>query len=289
MNNSSKQIPAGHGNVSNTKHCFCAQREIFAASPAKRDGFTLIELLMVIGIISLLASILVPSLSRVRDLTRRAMCLSNLHSVGLAIHGYAGENNNSIPFGPKAPPMMSAADFYPATGSPTSLLSLMNGAPVGMGLMLSGQLAKQPNVLFCPGGDQPADAGAELAKVGVHQAQCGYYYRHASTTLRSDPPGVNVLSPEHIRLDNLGNNRNGRPIKALAIDTQFLCASSFEPFGIKPRTQHRRQVANIVFADGHAAGATNDDGRFTFDLQTYQDMMNAFDRILAVLERADAE
>ena len=60
-------------------------------------GFTLIELLVVIAIISLLVSILTPSLTKAKDLARRALCASNQHTLGLAIHTYAGEYDGYMP------------------------------------------------------------------------------------------------------------------------------------------------------------------------------------------------
>ena len=50
---------------------------------------------------------------------------------------------------------MTAADLYRSTGSPTSLVSLMGGSPVGLGLLLGSEL-EQPQVFFCPDSDQPA-------------------------------------------------------------------------------------------------------------------------------------
>ena len=55
--------------------------ELPVARKRKAGGFTLIELLVVIAIISLLVSILVPSLARVRELARDVICLSTLRGL----------------------------------------------------------------------------------------------------------------------------------------------------------------------------------------------------------------
>lgn len=254
---------------------------------AHARGFTLVELLVAIAILSLLVAILLPSLAASKRATRRTICLANLRGIGTAIHLYAANNNGCIPFGPKAPPMMTASDFYPSTGAPTSLISLRNGKPVGLGLTLSRELSKSPRVLFCPGSEQPLHADAELERVGRGQAQSSYYYRHASVTRRYDPPGAQVLSPDHVRLDKLGLNRSGKPIRALAIDTQFAASPEFEAFGIKPRTHHAEKVANALRADGHAESLSNRDRRFTVSLDTYEALQDAFGQILGALEHAD--
>ena len=56
--------------------------------PVREYGFTLLELLIVISIIALLTGILVPSLRRARDITRRTKCLANLHNISLALSVY---------------------------------------------------------------------------------------------------------------------------------------------------------------------------------------------------------
>ncbi|MFP4141697.1 MAG: type II secretion system protein [Phycisphaerae bacterium] len=60
-------------------------------------GFTLVELLVVIGIITLLVGIIVPSLARARDLAKRESCRSTLKALGGAMHMYSTAYSNYLP------------------------------------------------------------------------------------------------------------------------------------------------------------------------------------------------
>ncbi len=244
-----------------------------------RRAFTLLELLVVIAILSLLLAILTPTLKRARQHTRRMVCVSNLHNVGVAIHSYANDFKDTVPFGPDGLPMMGG-NFYTVAGDVTSLLSLMNGAPVGLRLLLQDYLADQPKVFFCPGADQPSDADVQLARVGRKQAQSDYYYRHASVALL-------VGTPEtlHIKLSRLGENRNGHSIAALVMDVQFLAHPSLAPFQVVTRTSHEQKTSNILFADGQVTSQDNTEGRFTVDIGVYP--YDALDKILKAFELAD--
>jgi prepilin-type N-terminal cleavage/methylation domain-containing protein/prepilin-type processing-associated H-X9-DG protein len=74
---------------------------------ALRRGFTLVELLVVIAIIGVLAGILIFTITRVRVVSQRSACASNMRQIGVAIQLYAAENHGKLPynyggsFGPK--------------------------------------------------------------------------------------------------------------------------------------------------------------------------------------------
>jgi prepilin-type N-terminal cleavage/methylation domain-containing protein/prepilin-type processing-associated H-X9-DG protein len=121
-------------------HPIAAEKNLRA--PGVVSAFTLIELLVVIAIIAILASLLLPVLSRARESGRATVCLSNLRQVGIALQVYVGDHNNRLP---------SMSDIYPGV---TNLFG-------GPDTVLSNQLGSV-KVLFCPSDKWPGDKALAL-------------------------------------------------------------------------------------------------------------------------------
>jgi prepilin-type N-terminal cleavage/methylation domain-containing protein/prepilin-type processing-associated H-X9-DG protein len=103
-----------------------------------RLGFSLVELLVVIAIIAVLLSILMPSLRRIRMLSKRLGCAHNLKQIDLAVHMYLNDNDNTYP---------CAQDPMPAG----YWLWMGRGWRLCVEPYLGGHIdANNPSVLFCP-------------------------------------------------------------------------------------------------------------------------------------------
>lgn len=59
----------------------------------RETGFSLVELLVVIAVIVVLASLLLPAISRARQKAHKAACINNLHQLGIGLQSFVADNN----------------------------------------------------------------------------------------------------------------------------------------------------------------------------------------------------
>lgn len=65
----------------------------------KNFRFTILELLIVIAIITILASLLLPSLSRAKEKSREVLCRGNFKQTAICLDMYSGDNYSHFPLG----------------------------------------------------------------------------------------------------------------------------------------------------------------------------------------------
>lgn len=66
---------------------------------AGSSAFTLVEMLVALGIITVLAAILLPTVTAARRAAANTKCLSNLRQIGMAVAQYMSDNDQTIPPG----------------------------------------------------------------------------------------------------------------------------------------------------------------------------------------------
>jgi hypothetical protein len=103
----------------------------------------LVELLVVIGIIAVLIGILLPALSRAREASKRANCLSNLRELANSYRIYGANFKDYCPIGFMDQKSFSYFIFWNNAGSKLPRYS-------SMGLIWEAGILKNPKAFFCP-------------------------------------------------------------------------------------------------------------------------------------------
>ena len=248
----------------------------FPSRPPTR-GFTLVELLVVIGVIALLISILLPSLTRAREQSRTVACLSNLRQLGQAASIYAAQNHNyTVP----------GYSDYTATTSNGVPLDAENFATVLVNTQcvtappirnLADRPSNQASVFFCPSGMddqvsmhlQPGVSSPFPQTRQAALAQEPWRVKSMSTGVIIDSwYGINAVRdgftahPHPCRRLPDDANRTDHSLTRVSqikrnADTVFLFDGTFlnlyyEADRISAR-HNNRTTTNLLFFDGHAA------------------------------------
>lgn len=150
-------------------------------------AFSLLELLVVVVIIALLAAILLPTLAKVREQGRLAVCRSNLHQVATAMNTYAGPRDSLLPGDHgMGHDIWNRPDEGPDAGSPCR--------PVNLGHLLQTRALPMPqseaHPFYCP----------SLSRIG---ARWSFTYRNSGPFASTAPRGFEGWG-QHDRTVNIG-------------------------------------------------------------------------------------
>ena len=233
------------------------------AARARGRGFTLIELLVVIGIIAVLASLLLPTLNRVREASGKAKCLANLRSIGQMVSVYANIYEEQIPIGFSGP-ATGAKIFqnnYYLSRSSTDPVPQTNVRYTGLGLLFRAGLMREGmggegTAFYCPAfQDVNHQYNVSTNPWPPSEGTCRSSYSSRSSdptsTLPKGHQGVmwatsgihgpmtEASSPEPTKMMTLMR------MKGRAIVSDIMSSPTRIPPG------HRRGI-NVLFADGSA-------------------------------------
>ncbi len=190
-------------------------------------GFTLVELLVVITIIVVLAALSLAGIRAVRQNAQSVRCTENLRSWGLAIRGYASENNGAVVWNGWA--SIATTNRYYETylgGSLDNATSTMDGKRV-----FATQLFRRcPSQAWDGSGNGPV--GYAMTRPNPKTANVPSY----NINTASDPTQLLMM------IDGSALNISGSGDFATAV----------KPICLDKDPRHRHNV-NALFADGHIA------------------------------------
>ena len=213
--------------------------------PARR-AFTLIELLVVIAIIAILAAILFPVFSQVREKARATACLSNEKQLGLGIAQYINDNDEKLFF---------YSDSTSAADSRSNVKAPSPNYPVKWWNQIM-PYVKSNAVFSCPSDGGPtASADINGTKVnGQFTIPRSYIACRSAESLSlaqiNDPVETTVLVDKWDK-DAAGAAVTDTWIEAFNGDFDPDAASSDKTRMFKAGNRHQGRI-NCVFFDGHA-------------------------------------
>jgi prepilin-type N-terminal cleavage/methylation domain-containing protein/prepilin-type processing-associated H-X9-DG protein len=238
---------------------------------ADERAFTLVELLAVMAIISILAALLLPAISRSREQARITQCKSNLRQIGMGIALYSDSFGGSIPVdgdaGNPANQGQVATSIIWNSIVPYSDGSRAHLTGLGLLLMLDNHFLGDYNVLFCPseGNIDLYDVIDDIKNRRPNDiSHCSYIYRQLdgrrpgdATKARLGALGSNPGEDQLSDPANPATLTDDGPVRAIAADRNYLAYRDGFFTDSTIRVNHDGNAVNILFDDGHVSTALN--------------------------------
>jgi prepilin-type processing-associated H-X9-DG protein len=217
----------------------------------RRRAFTVVELLTVIGILSVLLALLVPSLAAVRETAKTTQCLANLRQLATAAAAYCAANDGSYPLAQHAE-LGVYWDFNvttdPATGKATVRPGLLWSGQAGGASSAAGQVQQCPS--YAGSSNTRADP---YTGYNYNTSRIGHGSRERAGERVTAPARVSdIRRPARCALFGDGQYAGGAnkymrsPYPIAGMDDQFSSRSA--------GTQgfRHRGKTNVIFCDAHA-------------------------------------
>ena len=244
------------------------------ARPARGRAFTLIELLVVIAIIAILASMLLPVLTKAKAKGQATLCLNNTKQLTLAWIMYGSDyNDHLVPNNP-----------YDTTW----ILGWVNGPPGDTNVenVIEGLLYpynQSPAIYVCPADDYKRAGTEKVTRVRSFSINC---------QMASDD---DVVNPAYTMNHTMADIQNPPPASAMVfvdeststLDDGLYCLQVDQRVWQNDVSDRHNRGGNLSFADGHSEiyrwlePLTGHHNSYNFNAQTPQD--RDFDRVAATI------
>ena len=183
-------------------------------APTGSPGFTLIEMLVVIALIGILASLLLPVLSKASGKAKATYCSSGMRQIGMSAQMWANEKRGQ----------------FPVVKVNSTTLIWDKNRTIGFGDMLKSEMRHEERMFVCPSAsllNKGYTNGVQNVGVKGKRAHSSYYFR-----------GTNQQAPKTAN-DSRGN----------VLMSDFDAPSTTEPG--QWMNQNHERGKNALFRDGH--------------------------------------